>query len=385
MIRGKNRLLWPLYANESLRGIAASWLSIFSSVFIYRQLLPFLDSRLALTGVFLFWAVFGLSKLLGTSLAENLSLRRGLKTQVGLGLGLLALAAGFFSLVHFQWLMLLLGMASWGFSAGLYWFGWHALVGKLGKQDHYGRAYGTSAALATATNVFTPLVGGILIDWGGYRLLFGVALVIVFLALLALRFLKEEKTHQDATLKQVFRLFLSHKKIFLIYFSLGALVTITSGGFILYLALILKKELALGGFFSASLLLVAVIRWLIGRLIDLGEEKKLIVLGSVSRTLVWLGRLLTRNVPWLLGLNVLNDLAIGMVGMPLGVLSLQKGVDGKSMGRAVLFREVAISFGEMTSGLFLAALVFVGLPLEVGFVLAVPLSLVPILIYGKNK
>jgi len=382
-IKGKNHKLWPLYANESLWGIAVSWLSLFSSIFIYQQLLSLVNFRWALTGVFLFWSLFGLTKLLGTSLAENLSLKLGLKAQIGLGLGSLALAATLFSLASLRLPILVFAVVSWGFSAGVYWFGWHGLVGKLQDRNHYGSAYGTSSALSTMTGFLTPFLGGILITFGGYPLLFGVALIIIILAFFSLRFLPGEKTHHDATFKEVLKLFVSNPRDFLANFSVGALEVITVG-FILYLFLVLKTELALGGFFSLSLFFVALTRILIGRMIDLGKTKNLTIIGCLARGLVWWGRIATRNVSLLLGLNIVNGLAVGAVGMPLEVLALEKGIDGQSLGRAVLFREVAICLGYIAVGIILAILAFFGLPLRAGFVVAIPLSLVPILIYKTH-
>jgi len=377
--------LWPLFLNESLRRIAVSWLSIFSSIFIYRTLMISFDSRLALTMVFLFWALFGLAHLLGNCLAEDLSLKWGLKAQMGLGISLMIPSFLFFFLSSRYLFFLFPAGMVWGLAAGIYWFGWHGEAGKLDDEGKFGQIFGASALWGSVVRFVAPITGGFLITLGGYNWLFGFAIALIILALLALRPLSAKKTHHDTSLKEVIHLFASHKKAFLAYFSLGGLGVITGSSFVLYLSLILKKELAIGEFFSVSLLFVGIVKWKFGQLIDSGKQSRLILLGSLGRACVWLGRLVTGSIPLLFGLNVVNDLGVGMVGMPLGALALKKGIDGHSMGRAVLFREVAGSLGYIVIGLVLAGLAWLGQPLTSGFVLAIPLSLAPILIYGKKK
>lgn len=379
----KTRKLLPLFLNDSLQQIALSWLSIFSSLFIYQRMSEVASERFTLAFVFFSCSIFAVGKIFGSCWAEELSLKRGLKFQLGLGLVFRGITFIFLILSIRSVPFLIPAKFLWGLSAGTYWFGWHSLVGKLGVLGEYGRALGTASLLGGGASFLAPLIGGVLISLGGYQLLFLMAIGLIFLALLSLLTLKGEKTHQDTTPKEVVRLFFSHKRVFLAYSSTGAVGTIATTAFVLYLALILKKELLIGEFFSISVILVAVIKFFLGKLVD-WRKKEVLVLGSLVRSGVWLGRWLTKNIPCLLGLNVVNDLAIGMVSMPLEVLSLEKAINGRSTGRAILFRELAISLGDLIIGLVLGVATLFGASLTVGFVLAVFLALAPILLRVKT-
>lgn len=376
--------LLPLFFNESLRGVAISWLSLFTSFFIYQNLLQVTSFRLALAGVALFWTLFGVGQFLGNCFAENMSQSRGLKSLLYLGILLLGVTFILFDLVGSQFFLLLPAALTWGFSAATYWFGWRGMVGKLSTEGKYGRSFGTSALLRSLFDFVSPFIGGVIINFWGYRTLFGIAIVIMFFSLLALRFLREEKTHRDTRVVELFSLFLTHKRVFLTYFSQGVIGIIGSVCFILYLAIILEKELAMGGFFSASVFLVAIITFFIGKRIDQKKRKELVVVGSITRSLVWLGRLLTKNVPFLLGLNVANDLSVGMVDMPFSVRTLEKAVDGRSTGRAILFQEIAASLGQIITGIVLVFLTLLGFPLTTGFFLASLFALIPLLTLGHG-
>lgn len=379
----KTKKLFPLFLNESLQQVALSWLSIFSSLFIYQRVSEVASKRFALAFVFFSFSIFGVGKILGSCWAEELSLKRGLKFQLGLGLVLRGITFIFLILSIRSVFFLVPAKFLWGLSAGTYWFGWHGLVGKLGVLGKYGRTLGAASLLRGVARFLAPVVGGVLISLGGYQLLFLIAIGLLFLALLPLFTLRGERTHQDTTPKEVIRLFFTHKRAFLAYSSTGAVGTIAATAFILYLALILKKELLLGEFFSASVLLVAVIKFFLGKLVD-WRKKEFLVLGSLARGGVWLGRWLTKSIPLLLGLDVVNDLAIGMVSMPLGVLSLEKAIDGRSTGRAILFRELAITLGDLVTGLVLGIATLFGAPLTLGFIFAVFLALTPTLVRVKK-
>jgi len=372
----KNKL-WPLYTSQILRSVAVSLLSFFSAIFIFKE-------TASLMLVFLFFLALYLAKLLSTCWAENLALKLGLKSQVVLGhlltvLSLLAFAATKWHL-NFLWLASVL----WGLAIGFFWFGRHGLIAKISQPGHYGRAIGNVNAISLIVAMFVPLLGGFLISRWGYSALFLTALVFALAAIFSIRSLPEKKTHQDASLKEIGRLFLSHRRTALVHLSLGAIGSFYATALVLYIFSVLKAELGLGGFFSLSLLLVALAHLITGRLIDKKGKKSLLVYGSLFSCLAWLGRFSVTAAPGLLFFDVLDRIALGMVGMPMTVISFEKAINGHSTGRALLFRETSITLGSILACLSLMALTFIGLPLKGIFLLAALFSLSPLLIVNKD-
>jgi MFS family permease len=188
----KEARLWPLFFNQSFRTVAISLLSLFSAVYIYKTLLPLTGQpSLALLGVFLFFLILHLFKLFFYLLAEEFSLRFGLKKMIYLGLlGLsLCLLSFFFSLKEPLWL--LLTPLFWAASLGFYWFGRHGLLIKIGRVKAFGKQLGIANALVTIFLLGVPLLGGVLVNFVGYQALFLASLVFVFLACLTLRSTQE--------------------------------------------------------------------------------------------------------------------------------------------------------------------------------------------------
>lgn len=378
---GQDTKLWPLFLNQSFRAVAVSLLSLFSSVYIYQTIFSLLgQEKLALLAVFSFFLGLYLFKLISNLFAEEGALKMGLKKQVYFGLILLVFSF-LFLLLSFQWPLLLFFASPFlGLAAGFYWFGRLGLMAKIGQEKAFGKALGTVGVIRMIFLLAVPFLGGVLINFAGYPALFITCLFFVFLSFFSLKSVKEKKTHYDTSLGEVFRLFKTHKKMFLAYLGDSAGLTIYGVVIPLYLFLILKKELALGEFFSLSMILVALIDLLIGRWVDLKGKKGLIGFGAVFSSLVWLGRLLTLDVGLLFIFDIVDRITGGMTGIPLEVLTYEKALDGHATGRAVLFREIATVFGSCLACLLLMLLALLGIELRFSFLAASLFSLLPILV-----
>lgn len=381
----KEKKLLPLFLSQSLRSVAVSLLSFFSAIFIFKKTLVITgNEKQAFLAVFVFFFILYLFKLLSTSLAENLALKFGLKVQVFLGHFLTALSLLAFVGAEKNFVFLGLAAVFWGLAIGFFWFGRHGLLTKIGQKGRFGQAIGWAGIINTIFLLGVPFLGGVLVSNFGYQALFLTAFGFVILAFLALIPVGEQKTHQDVTLKEIFKLVLSHKRMSLAYFSMGTVGAFYSTALILYIFLFLKKELAFGGFFSLSMLLVALVNFAVGRWVDKRGKRSLVAYGSVFTSLVWLGRFMTNTVGIFLILDVFDRIAGGMLGIPLAVLSFEKALDGHSTGRALLFREAAITIGSIFACLLLIGLVLVGLELKFAFLVPMVFSLLPLLIVKKE-
>jgi len=372
MKKKKSHLL-PLYLNRACREFVTSLLCLFSAIYIYKTLG-------SLTLVFFFFFLYHLSKLLVNFLAEELSLKLGLKKQACLGqfFYIFALILLFFS--EKDPLLIFPASILWGIASGLYWFGWHGLMAKMSHLGKYGNALGQQEIFNLIPILVSPILGGILINFFGYWALFSACLFFLILSLFILWPIPEKKTHYDTSPVEIFSLFKTHKRMFLAYFGNSAAATIYVIAFPIYLFLILKSELSIGGFFSLSLILVAILSFLIGQFVDSQGKKELIVFGSVLSFLIWAGRLMAKEVNFLFFLDVSDKVVNKMTSIPLDVLSYEKALDGGATGRAVLFRETATQMG----GVFVSLLLLFLNNFSFSFIAAAILALLPLLIVKKR-
>lgn len=364
--------LLPLYLTEALRRLALSLLGLFSAIYIFKALG-------SLKAVFLFFLLLYTAKMLTNFLVEEISLRLGLRSQIFIGQLILLAAICFFLLSQTSLFLLFWAGILWGTSASFYWFGRHGLMAKMAIEGQFGLALGRQEMINLGPLLTAPILGGLLINFWGYQALFVTALVAVFLSLLTLWPLPNKKTHYDTTPAEIFRLYKTHKRMFLAYFGDEGSAVIYFIVFPLYLFLILQKELSLGGFFSLSLVVVAILNFLIGRAVDMRGKKELIGAGTVLSFLIWLGRVVSRKVGLLFFLDVAERSVEKMTAMPLNVLTYEKAIDGAT-GRALLFRETAMGLGAIWTCLMLWLIS----DLRLSFVLGAFLTLLPLLIIRKK-
>ena len=384
-IRREVKLL-PLFLNQSFRSVAVSLLSLFSSIYIYKTIFALTgQERVALLSVFIYFlCVYGF-KFISNLFAEELSLRIGLKKQIHLGLifSVISLSILFFSL---KWpLLLFLASPFWGIATGFYWFGCHGMMVKLGDGAAFGKELGILGLISTLFLLGVPFFGGVLIGWAGYQALFMAALIFMLLSTLSILSMKEEKTRHDTCVTEVFQLFKAHKRAFLAYVGDTMGTVIYAIVIPLYLFLILGKELSLGEFFSLSMVVVATINLFIGRWVDVRGKRGLIVYGSILQVLVWSARMLTKGIGILFTLDIFDRVTGGMVGIPLNVISYEKAIEDHSTGRAVLFRELAITIGGILTCGLLIIWAWLEIDLRWTFIIGALSSLLPILTVKPKK
>jgi MFS family permease len=380
----KETKLFPVFLNQSLRSVAVSLLSLFSSIYIYKTFLSLTNqTSLALLAVFIYFLGLYVTRFISNLFAEELSLRVGLKKQIYLGLLFLIYCLLIF-LLSLKWpLIVFLASPVWGLATGFYWFGLHGLMVKVGHNGAFGKEIGMAGLISTLFLLVVPVLGGVLINFAGYKALFIASLLFVVLSMLSIKKVEERRTNHDTDLNEVLGLFKTHKRMVLAYIgdSIAAAVYVII--IPLYLFLILKKELALGEFFSLSMILVALLNLFIGRWSDIKSKRKLVAYGSVFQALVWLSRIFTQKIGFLFVLDIVDRITDGMVGIPMNVMTYQKAIDGRSTGRAVLFREIAITIGSITACLLFIVLAVLKVELRFYFLIPVLSSFLPLLIVKR--
>lgn len=383
--KGKEAELLPLFLTESFRSVSTALLSFFSAIYVFKTQLEITgNQKQAMIAAFLFFFILYVFKFFGTSLAENLSQKTGLRGQVLIGEILTSLTIlGFLASLKI-FAIIWLTSAVWGLAIGFFWFGRHGLIAKLSSNGSYGETLGWAGIVNTFLLLGVPFLGGFLIDSFGYNAMFIVSFGFMILAFFSLTKVEEKMTHRDATIGQILKLFSTHKRMALAYFSSGFVGAVYTSALILFIFLTIKSELAFGGFFSLSMLLVAITNMLVGRWVDRRGKKVLIAYGSAFASIVWLGRFLVGSVFAIFIFDVIDRIASGMTGIPLGVLSYQKAIDGHSTGKAMLFREFAITFGGILGSLLVILIAFFDISLKFGFLAASLIALLPLIIIKRN-
>lgn len=132
------------------------------------------------------------------------------------------------------------------------------------------------------------------------------------------------------------------------------------------------------------MILVALLNFLVGKWVDVRGRQGILKVGAGLASLSWVGRALTRSIPFLLLLDVTDQATSGMTGIPLTTWTYQKALDGHSRGRAILFREMALVSGTVSACIFLILIALMRVDLVYSFLIAAVLSLSPFLVPSER-
>jgi hypothetical protein len=86
----------------------------------------------------------------------------------------------------------------------------------------------------------------------------------------------------------------------------------------------------------------------------------------------------------LFALDITDRITDSMIAIPMQVLTYEKALEGQSTGRAVLFREQAITIGALTASLILIVWALLGIELRLVFYLGFIASFLPVLIIKNH-
>lgn len=366
-----------LFASSLARRVSVVFLSLFSPIYLFQifssRALPL---KFALTLVLTYFFLVFLAKLFTLSFAENLGLKIGYRgILLFSGLPFLLFIPFLIKIDQFP-LLFIPAALSLGAHGGLFWWGYHGFFIKSGKAPAFGQELGTTAGLDTLAQFASPLLGAFIITQLGFNFLFWLSGLIFLFSLALLIPTSEKKPHADIKLKQTIQLILAHKVISLAYFGHSSSSAWYSSIWPLFIFLVLGTTLGVGEVVSASVIIAALITFLVGLQTDKGQGKKIISFGSPLLSFSWVLRFLGQNPLLFVVADSLWRFADGMVGLPLNVLTYHKALESSS-GQAIMFRELILVIGQLFSLSLLILWVLLGLDLALSFLLAAAFALLP--------
>jgi MFS family permease len=350
--------LTALYWNIFLRGMGMSMLGLFTPIFIFLigQKTGGLVQGLRLVVVYL--VIQRLLLALVTVPVAKLVNRLGFRLSVLLGSSLTI----FYYLLptvfdESVWLVIAMALVT-VLSIPFYWLSRHSMLALDGTKGEWGKEMGAVQLLERGGAILAPLVGGVIAQIFGFKVLFGVGAVIIFLSSVPLFFMKHHQRDGDITIKGVFEWFTRDKRHLF-------LTTVGEGldGFVMgffwpvFVFTAVSSFEVLGGLTSAALLLSLLATFFASKVFD----KKRALGGSEDEKVYW-------TASWLL---VLSRLARAVFGSLLGLF----GVDlvGKLVSPYywVPFGGYLYSAGKKDGGLrfYVAREIFYSLAIVLGSVL----------------
>jgi hypothetical protein len=335
--------------------------------------------KTAILGIILYILGIYLIKLVTLPLAENLAHRFGFKWIIIFSLLPLFLLIIFLFLAQKDFIFLVVSSVFWGIEAALFWFGYHGLFVKFGNKQQFGCQEGVSQVWGILSSITIPILGSLLIVYWGFLGLFFMVALFALISVLIIIFSPVVKPYHDARIIKVFRLFKTHPKVVGAYLGWGGEGALYGAIWPVFLILIVGDILGYGGIIAGSILLAAVMTYLIGKWVDRSRGKQIVSFGVFLGAFSWLARIIARSPLSIVSVDGTYRLTEQMLAIPMDVFSYKKALEGGT-SQALYFREIALNIGAILFLTMAVIIVWMGLPLWSTFILGLVGTLAPILV-----
>lgn len=374
-----------LFASNSIRGIAITFLALFSPIYIWRVLDSFgLGSRISVFFTLGYFLIYILVKLLVLPISEMVGLRFGFKVNMYLSAIPFILSIPFLLWAKTNPFYLIPAAILFGIYIALFWWGYHGFFIESADVKLYGRAIGVANILATLVTVISPLLGALVVGIFGFTYLFWAAGAIFVIGIFLLIPAHNRKPRVRAGTREVLVLLRRHLKTALAYVGYAAESSMLASVWPLFIFFTVGTTLGVGEIASAAAVVAAFFTFGLGFFLDKHwrkGRKELISFGVPTTALTWIIRSFAASAPSLVFIDAAYKFVEQLYALPLEMWAYKKGMEG--VDRAMLFRQYAITSGAILATVLVMILVAIGGSLGSAFFVAAFFSFFPLLSLKK--
>lgn len=237
-----------------------------------------------------------------------------------------------------------------------YWPAWHADFARYSDLAEEGKEVSALHVTLSAVYVIGPLLGGALITYGSWALMFICGCLLILVSNWPLLRTREEFTPRNFPYFDAFkRLFArENRRSLLGYLGFGEeLIVLVLWP--VFIATIVKQYVEIGALVAASTLIMVAVTLYVGKLSDERNKHTVLRFSTLLYVLAWLTRIFVRN-PW--GIFIVDAgsrLTKNIVQVPLHTLLYERAKSRSVMDTVVAF-EMSLVLGKIAAA---ALLIFI--------------------------
>lgn len=308
--------LTKIYLSAAVRSFAVSLVSIFVPLYLYT------DLGFSLYQTLLFFIVYSLVLGLSSPFAAKFAVKYGCKHSILVSVPLYLLFILFLYWLPAVSIPLPIIGAILGLSLAFYWMGMHTIFCKVSDHKHRGEEFGKREGISILATMAGPLIGGFLIKFVGFKLVFLITALLLFASAFFMFLSKEEKVRCNFSFRYLLNK--KHWKNSVFFISRGTRVIAAGVIWPLFVFVILKDYLSLGIIESILAGISAILVWLIGKYSDHINRHKIIKIVTGFESLSWFLRAMVTTVTQVFGVTIFSSVSYGAYEAPVGALEYDK-------------------------------------------------------------
>ncbi|MFW6449870.1 MAG: MFS transporter [Nanoarchaeota archaeon] len=367
-----------VYIMHSLRSFAISTVAIFVPIFLLKNGYSFFELALYFGAYSVFNIIFSFIALLYSS-------KKGVRHAITLSMPIIILF--FLALYKIDKVQFFLGelpallLFSLLFTLGncMYFMGFHIEFAKFSKKEKAAKQFGIVRAMSTMASVLGPFLGGVIVEFFSFNVLFSVVVVFLFLGVLPLFFSKE--LHQPFTfsIKEI----LKKTKTGIPFYAEGVRFMAAKYFWPVLLFMLGTSLSSIGGIFTISSLLLALFTIYIGKKTTEENKHNLLKIGALLNSLSLIVRSVLKTFSLIAVAQGFGGLSWALVQLPF-MSMFYNNSKKKGIAETIFMREVYLNLGRLTI-VMLLALLLIFLKPETAFITIIILAAITMLFMTKVK
>ncbi len=329
------RELNELYISIVLRSLAFSMIGIFVPLFLFREL------SYSLTQLCYYYILYSIVFVIFTPMGASLGSRFGIKHIILLSL---PFYITYFSLLYFlkiEPIFFFIIPIIYGIADGIFWINFHIDFSTFSQKKERGNQVGRYYRFALLAGLVGPVIGGVVLTFSTFNTLFIIVSLLLMGSAVPLFFTKDIK--KDYKFSYNF-LKAGSFKDFVSFVAAGGKIITESVFWPIFIFTILGFYAAIGSLFTLLGFISILLTYVIGKLSDIFDKRKMIRWFSVLHSITWFLNVFIKTKLELVAIaTVVNISAIGME-LPYNALMYNKG--GKHV-EYFIFRELGLGVGRI--------------------------------------
>ena len=282
----KNKELNELYISMAIRSFSYSLVTVFIPIYL-------LKIGYSIQEVLFFYFIFSFSHMLFVIPAAKVSSKYGFKHSILFSIPFLLLVYFLlYTLETYHW-PLFIPAAIYGLKNSLFWMGYHTHLSKFSEKKHRGEEISVARIATFMFHVAGPLIGGIILSFFGFKVLFLVVVVVLFSSAIPLFFSKDTHEPMDFSLKKIFSLKRSRDILSFLGYGLELAAGLVIWPIFIFTA-ILNNYTTLGLVTTISWSFSMAFAFVIGKFSDIKRDFVL-KMSAVGNAVVWIIRTFVRT------------------------------------------------------------------------------------------
>ncbi len=277
----RNRELNELYASIAIRAFAFALAGVFIPVYLYQLGYSFIT-------IFLFYGILGLVTAICSLISVKIFSKIGLKHCMLISMPfLIILFALLYTLETYRWPMILLSLI-YGIHAAFFWVPYHIDFTRFSDKKQRAMQVGFSKIAASVFAALGPLVGGLILAFFGFPVLFITVIIFLIGSIVPLFLTKEIHQRFHFSLKEFFQ----GQKLKEVLGFIGHGAEMRLGWVVwplfIFLFILGEKYISLGIISSLALFSGIVFTFIAGKLSDTKKRESILKIGAGGNAIIWI-------------------------------------------------------------------------------------------------